>query len=140
MLEYIFFHEKPFKLFVEFIKQLGLTPITVAEDDSFTLQIPEDTEDALVDRIEDRYDELFDMNRELFDEAQQEDANHYDGASVVVNLSDGNFSYADIDPALLNKVLQVISPEEFGGIVAAIADAVENPQNKSYCQRLRDKT
>ena len=139
MLEYIFFHDAPYKLFIEFLDKQGLTPQTSEEDETFTVFVSEDTEDLLVERIEARYEELFDLNRELFEENEAEDNNNYGGASVVVNLSDGSFSYADVDPVLLNKVLQVISPEEFGGMVAAIADAVENPQEKSYCQRLRDK-
>jgi len=39
---------------------------------------------------------------------------------------------------LLNRIVSVISPEEFGVVVDAIADAVENPQPKTYCQRVRE--
>ena len=55
-----------------------------------------------------------------------------------VTLKDGTISYADVDPKLLGRVMSAVSPEEFGEIVNAIANAVENPQPKAYCQRVRE--
>ena len=61
-------------------------------------------------------------------------------AGIVVTLKDGTISYADIDSNLLSRVISVISPEELGEMVCAIADAVENPQPKTYCKRMREKS
>jgi hypothetical protein len=60
-------------------------------------------------------------------------------AGITVQLKDGRVSYADIDPNLLGRVMDCITPEEFSTIVDAIATAVENPQDQTYCQRQRNQ-
>ena len=72
---------------------------------------------------------------QILDDEEKENNQGYHMACVVVTLNDGTISYADVDPELLGRVISAISPEEFGEIVAAIADAVENPQPKACCQR-----
>lgn len=138
MLEYIFFHQQPFDAFVAFLQAEGLEPQTICEDGSYEIRLPEDIDDALSERIETRYDELMDVNQELFEAELESGASNYHGAGVVVNLSDGQAVYAQVDPALLSKVMQVISPEELGQIVSAIVDAVESPDTRTFCQRMRD--
>ncbi|MDH5485336.1 MAG: hypothetical protein OEY43_08905 [Gammaproteobacteria bacterium] len=138
MLDYILFHEKPFKLFVAWLEAKGLAPETKIDDGNYEISLPEDTEDELLDEIDEYYDELMDMNQQLVDDEERENNDGYHMAGVLVTLKDGSASYADVDPRLLGRVMSVISPEEFGEIVNAIANAVENPQSKTYCQRSRD--
>ena len=54
-----------------------------------------------------------------------------------MHLKDGRVSYADIDPRLLGRVMECVTPEEFATIVDAIVTAVENPEQRTYCQRQR---
>ena len=138
MLDYIFFHQTPFDEFVAFVSAKGLQPETEVEDGNYEVRLPEDIDDALSAEIEERYDALMDMNRSLFESEQEEVADNYQGAGVVLNLKGGETVYADVDPGLLAKIMGVLSAEEFGEVVNAIVDAVENPDTRTFCERARD--
>ena len=135
MLEYILFHEKPFQLFIDWLQAKGISPETEIEDDNYLIKIPEDLDDDLLDEVDEKYDALMDMNQQLVEDEEKENQQGHHMAGIVVTLKDGTISYADVDPKLLGRVISAISPEEFGEIVAAIADAVENPQPNTYCKR-----
>ncbi|MCK4706537.1 MAG: hypothetical protein KAT90_13745 [Gammaproteobacteria bacterium] len=135
MLEYILFHEKPFQLFIDWLQAKGISSDTEIEDDNYLIKIPEDLDDDLLDEVDEKYDVLMDMNQQIVNDEEKENNQGYHMAGVVVTLKDGTVSYADVDPELLGRVISAISPEEFGEIVTAIADAVENPQPKACCQR-----
>lgn len=136
MLEYVFFHAQPFEQFVGYLRELGLQPETERDQDCWEARLPEDLEDALSEKIEERYDQLMELNQQLFDQEQGED---YHTAGVVVNLNDGKIVYAQVDPALLGKIMAVLTPVEFGDVVNAIVHAVEQPDDRSLCQRKREE-
>ncbi len=139
MLEYVFFEQEPRERFQDFLGEQGLN-WTLEPRDPETLVVIDDAEidDELADRIEDLYDELFDMEQALYEAGLPESAEHYAGTGVVVNLKDGRAVYANLPPELLNRVLSVISPEELGTIVDAIVSAVEDPDERTFCQRMRE--
>lgn len=133
MLEYIFFDERPWMRFVEFLKEKGLAPDSAHEEQGYLVMLPEDTDDDLMDEIEAFYDEMLDMNEALFAETAGEE--HVHTAGISVNLTDGRTIQASVDPRLLNRVLDVISTDELGQLVNAIVDAVENPDDRPFCRR-----
>ena len=138
MLEFIFFHKTPHGLFLDWLKEKGLDPEFSAEDEAYMVYLPEDLDDKLYDEIEVQYEVFMEMNEEILKQ-ENTDEDGYHMAGIAVHLRDGNVSYADIEPMLLGRVMGAITPEEFAIIVDAIATAVENPQDRSYCQRQRDK-
>jgi hypothetical protein len=119
--------------------QEKVRPETRRDDGSFEVRLPEGLDDALNDVIERRYDELLTLNRQLFETEQTEDVEDCDAAGLVVNLADGSTVYADIPPRLLGRVMEVLTAEELGELVNAIVDAVERPDQRSLCQRVRDR-
>ncbi|HEB95432.1 MAG TPA: hypothetical protein ENI96_03235 [Sedimenticola thiotaurini] len=133
MLEYIFFDPRPWRLFIDFLRDRGLEPESTDEEQGLLVRLPDDTDDRLMDEIEARYDELLDMNEQLF--AEQEGEAHVHRAGVSVSLSDGRVVEAGVPPELLNRILQVIGTDELGLFVSAIVDAVENPDERPFCQR-----
>ncbi|WP_428609817.1 hypothetical protein [Sedimenticola sp.] len=135
MLEYIFFDERPWQQFIAFLQQKGLQPQSAQEDQGFMVRLPDDTDDSLMDAIEAYYDEMLDMNEALFVE-QADAADHVHAAGVSVNLSDGRSVQALVDPALLNRILDVLSTDELGQFINSIVDAVEHPDERSVCRRL----
>ena len=140
MLEYVFFDERPYRGFLTFLRSRGIEPETGTREDGFDLatfevRLPEDLDDALAVEIEACYDRMMDMNQELFDQAAASGLDNQYAAGVVVNLRNGRTVYAQVDPRLLNKVLQVVTPADFGQIVDAIATAVEDPDSHSLCQK-----
>ncbi|MDH5473398.1 MAG: hypothetical protein OEY61_11130 [Gammaproteobacteria bacterium] len=139
MLEYVLFDKKPFQLFVDWLKEQGVACETEIEGDSYLIHVPEDLDDELMDAIEEKYDVCMDMNQELLEASVYDARDEYNMSGLIVTLKDGSVSHADVDPDLINRLLTVISADELGELVTAIADAVENPQPKSFCQRQREE-
>ena len=134
MLEYIFFHTTPWEHFIDFLKARGLVHDAAQEEQGFMVRIPEETDDSLMDEIEEYYDRLLDMNEELF--IAEEEGQQVHTAGVSVNLSDGRSVQAAVDPKLLNRILESVSIDELGVFINAIVDAVENPDERPFCQRV----
>ena len=140
MYEYILFHEKPLQLFSDWLKEKGIAFETSKEhvDNNYVIKLSAELDDDLIDEIEDQYDIYVEMSEEIVTQEDKENDDGYHMAGVVVTLKDGSISYADIDPDVMSRVIDAITPVEFTGIVNAIADAVENPQPKNFCQRFRE--
>ncbi len=134
MLEYIFFDERPWQQFISFLEGKGLQPLSANETQGFMVRLPEDTDDSLMEEIEEYYDEMLEMNEALFVE-QADETEHVHTAGVSVNLSDGRSVQALVDPKLLNRILDVLSTDELGQFINSIVDAVENPDERSVCRR-----
>ena len=138
MLDFIFFHETPFQLFVKFLEDKNIPSTIKIEDGNYDIAIPENISDTLLDEVEEKYDELMDMNQEIFEQQEQEGSNNYSKASVAFKLTDGRTSNASIDRKVIAKIMEVITPLEFTTMIDAIVTAVENPEERSMCQQIRD--
>ena len=142
MLDYVLFHREPVRLFVEFLKQNSITPTmgdasTGAADEVYEISIPDDVDDDLLDKIDARYDELMTMNQQLFYEENPSDEGNFRVATILLPLKSGETSSAHIDPDLMAKIMEVISNEELDEFVTAIVNGVENPDERTYCQKVR---
>ena len=134
MLEYIFFNKKTCHLFEETAKTAGIKPILDYADECFTVTIPEDLDEVILEKLENDYDKLMDIDRDLT-EQQQDSANDIHAAGITIQLKDGRVVCASVTPELLNKVMQSISTDELNTLVCAITEAVEDPDESSLCQR-----
>lgn len=139
MLEYVFFHERPLEQFVARLRSLNLSPVREDDDGLFKVLLPEDMDDALAERIEDHYDEMMELSREIHEQESEGSDAGYHTAGITVQLEGGANVYAQVDPRLLARIMEVLSPEEFNEVVNAIVEAVENPDTRSLCQRMRDE-
>lgn len=70
MLDYIFFNKKTCDLFEKYAKSSEIKTIVDCADDIFTVRLPEDSDEIVLEKLEDYYDELMDIDRTL---AQQQD-------------------------------------------------------------------
>jgi hypothetical protein len=138
MLEFIFFHQAISGKFSDFLTQRELAFKLDEHDDYINIGIAEDIDDALIDEIEQLYDQLLDESREQVDSDEGEHADNYQKASLLISLNSGDATYAHVDSAVLSRVLQAISKDELNQLICAIADAVENRDDRSYCQIVRD--
>jgi hypothetical protein len=140
MLEFVLFDKRPFELFARFVRELGVEA-KIGESDPqgemFELAISEDVDDELLARIEERYDELMDMNRELYYEDNPAAADNYRVASLVLELEGGEQSQAHFDPALIASIVDAIGYEKLREFVQTIVRAVEDPDARTYCQKVR---
>jgi hypothetical protein len=133
MLEYIFFDEQPWRQFLEFLENLDLNPNSTLSEGTWLVELPEDIEDELFERIEAFYDQMLDYNEELVIAAEG-DA-HIHTAGVNITLADGRTVQAAVDPKLMRCLLEAVTPEELGRFVDRIVEAVESPPEMGLCQR-----
>lgn len=133
MFEYIFFANEPRDRFVAHLKEKGVVPELAGDQDELIVKIDEDTDDTLLDTIDEFYDAMMDLNEAIVAEAEGEDHKH--AAGITINLKNGNSVQVAVDPAFLNRLLESISIEELGRFVNQIADAVENPDDTPFCKK-----
>lgn len=138
MLEYVFFDPRPRDGFLEFLLELGLQPVVEEQEDLIQVSLPEDLEEALALQIEDHYDRMMALDRSLYETEAAPGEVGYQAAGITLALQDGSNVYAEVSPDLLGRIMQVLSPQEFNQVVNAIVQAVENPDARSLCQRMRD--
>lgn len=139
MLEYVFFDPRPRDRFLEYVLEKGLKPEQGAEDELLKVFLPEDIDDDLSDQVEDFYDEMMVLNQSLYEQEADQEEVGYHAAGITVELGDGSNVYAQVNPELLGRIMQVLTPVEFNDVVNAIVEAVENPDARSLCQRMRDE-
>lgn len=137
MFEYIFFYPQLAQEFADWLKQQGVAVQSRDDEEGYIIEVPDDLDDELDRAVDARYEALLERNEEMMT-SEQAGGTDYHMAGITVQLKDGTVSYADIDPKLLGRVMECVTPEEFSTIVDAIARAVEDPQQQTYCQRQRD--
>ncbi len=137
-LEYVFFDQAPMRHFMDFLRGEGLAPEQEDDDGLLKVLLPEDIDDALAERIESEYDAMMEMNREIYEAGGDADEVGYHAAGITVQLEGGVNVYAQVDPRLLARIMEVLTPEEFNTVVNAIVEAIEHPDTRSLCQRMRD--
>lgn len=141
MLEYVFFNEEPCARFQEFLVARGLQSDLEERDPERIIQVEESAvDDALADEIDRFYDEMFALDQALHESESPTSRENYHAAGVVVNLDDGRAVYAEVAPDLLSRVMSALEPQDLNDLVAAVVDAVENPDERSFCERMRDST
>ena len=137
LLEYIFFHSEPCNRFKKFLHDKGVALLKEGIDETDVeaqlVFIADDLADDLSDEIENFYDEMMELNESLV--MQEAGADEMCSVGLAVSLTDGRSVLASVDPDVLNRVLTVISHDELGRLVDAIADAVESPDERPLCKR-----
>ena len=141
MLDFIFFHETPLKKFQQFLDSEKIpykndTEFQASvEETGFTVSISDDYELNVLDRVENYYDEMMDLNQELISAEESESEGEIENAGISVNLADGSTVLADVEPNLIYKLSEALTPEEILELINAIASAVENPDSRPLCKR-----
>lgn len=139
MLDFIFFHETPMKKFQTYLDSEKIpyendTEFQASiEETGFTVSISDEYELDVIDKVEQYYDEMMELNEALI--STEEGEEEIKNAGITVNLSDGTTVLADVDPNLIYKLSEALKPQEILQLVNAIADAVENPDKRPLCKR-----
>ncbi len=137
MIEFALFSQKPVEMFIKFLSNKGLSPKTRETDDCYLVCLPEDLGSELHESIDTEYDRLLTMDMTMAEDDEADNAGYHSSA-IVVHLPDGSHSYATVNPAYMARIMEVLTAEEFGEIVNAIVDAVEQPETRTSCQKMRD--
>lgn len=133
MIEYVFFNAECSEAFKLLLKERRVDYVMekdpLGEGDIF--QIEEPIEDELWDVLDDRYDELNLRDQELLEQSSEDGVS---AAGIYVELSDGRKTIAKVDPAIMNKMLGVVSMDEFNAFVESIVLSVESPDDSAICK------
>jgi hypothetical protein len=136
-LEYIFFHQQPYQKFKRFLESKNIQMLKEGIDETdvegFVIHIQDNLEDDISEQIEDFYDEMMELSETLV--ADESEDNEFSRVGLNVTLKDGRSVLAEVEPDVLNRILTVVSHQELGNLVDAIADAVENPDQRPLCKR-----
>ena len=138
MLEYVFFDERPRDQFVTFLQEKSVELKLEEDEGLLKVWISEDLDDDLDEAIEDFYDDMMALNQQLYEDENNEAEVGYNAAGIVLELNTGENVYAQVNPELLGRIMTVVTPDEFNTVVNAIVEAVENPDARTPCQRIRE--
>jgi hypothetical protein len=134
MFDYIFHLRDSLANFTTFLETKSVPYESRDDALGLVVAIPEDIDDALLDEIESRYESLQRDQESLLFAEDDEDFGKTSTA-LTVQLAGGRTVYASIPAEMMRRLLSVLSPEEIGQLVDAIATAVENPDLRPICQR-----
>ncbi len=136
MLEYLFFNQIIADKFIDFLKQKNLQWEQINDPmlDSIVIKTPEDIDDDLWDEMDDFHDSLGPEDQKLLEDALEDTDTETNTAGIYLQLSNGEQTVAQIDPAIMNKMLDVITMDEFNTFVETIVSSVENPDDSPICK------
>lgn len=136
MLEYLFFNAVFAQKFILILKQhaLPFEQQTESVQDSILITTPEDLDDALWDAIDEAYDDLSEQDQQLL-QSKLDDDSKVNAAGIYIQLKDDQQTIANIDPDVMNRMLEKISMDEFNAFIEAIVSAVEVPDDTPFCEK-----
>jgi len=137
MYEYVFFHKALAEQFLAEARKSDPAARLLREDPAWEVHVSEEISDQAEAALSARYDQLFDQDRDRYAEQQAGQEAGYHAASVELTLGDGRRVYAQLDPLILDKVTNALTHAEWRQLLADIVQTVENPDERSVCQRMR---
>ncbi len=135
MIEYLFFNQKISLKFLTLLQQKNIDWVEEIEsvDDAINIKVSEDISDDVWDELDNIFDELT-VEDQMMLEAQVDDDNFVSKAGIYLQLADGKQTVAQIDPSVMNKMLEVITMKELNGFIESIVSSVEEPDDSPICQ------
>lgn len=134
-LEYIFFHQSVSNKLCHYLDSVDVTHKVMQKDEIITVSHDDDLDDALLEKIESRYDELFDEESHIINNPVNLDENlERDVVGVGVELSDGRLIQVRLAPEITKRILSVLSTEELRELANEIALQVEHPIDGPLCK------
>ena len=136
MLEYLFFNQIIADKFTAFLQSKKLT-WELSKDpmlESIVVKTPEDIEDGLWDELDDFHELLGAEDQKLLEENLEDTEEETNAAGIYIQLANGNQTVAQINPDIMNRMLGVISMDEFNEFVETIVSSVENPNDSPICK------
>ncbi|MBJ6609921.1 MAG: hypothetical protein JG718_06135 [Candidatus Thiothrix moscowensis] len=135
MLEYLFFTPRIADKFIQALQERQLAYVQEIESvhGGIVLKIAEGVDDDLWDELDDLYDELSSEDQALLEEGM-EDVHAKSTAGIYLQLLGGKQTIAQVDPDVMNRMLSVISMDEFNAFVETIVRSVETPDDSPICK------
>lgn len=136
MLEYLFFNAVFAQKFILILEQNSLPyqQQTESVHGSILIITPEDLDDGLWDTIDEVYDDLSEQDQHLL-QSKLDDDSKVNIAGIYIQLKNDKQTIANIDPDVMNRMLEKISMDEFNAFIEAIVSSVEVPDDTPFCEQ-----
>ncbi len=137
MLEYLFFNQPIADKFVTFLKQKNLSFEQHIDPmlETIVIKTPEDLDDALWDEIDDYHENLGEEDQKILEQALVNDVTETNAAGIYIQLANGQQTVAQVDPDIMNRMMERISMDEFNQFIETIVNSVENPDDTPICKK-----
>ena len=101
--------------------------------DSIVIKTPEDIDDDLWDELDDYHEILGVEDQKLLEETMDDTETETNAAGIYIQLAGDKQTVAQVNPDVMNRMLGVISMDEFNTFVETIVSSVENPDDSPIC-------
>ncbi len=137
MLEYLFFNQAVADKFAVFLKQKKLSYEQHIDPmlETIVIKTPEELDDKLWDKLDEYHEKLGEEDQTLLEQALVDDATETNAAGIYIQLAGGRQTVAQVDPDIMNRMLEVVSMDEFNQFVETIVSSVENPDDTPICKK-----
>jgi hypothetical protein len=133
--EYIFFDEALRDRFIGFVSDHRISSQYRPDPiEGFVVELPVGLSEDLQAAIEVEYDALMDLQRDLLDADEDEDARDLMG--VTVTLPDGQSCVVRLPAVYGRRLIEHFSVEEIHELVSVIAQNVANPATGPLCRKI----
>ncbi|MCB1620472.1 MAG: hypothetical protein KDI44_06990 [Thiothrix sp.] len=135
VLEYLFFTRTVADEFAGCLRERGLSWREQLEpvQDAWVLAVDEGISDALWDELDALYDEHALRDQQLLEQGMEDETAH-SMAGIYLQLEGGRQTIAQVDPALMNRILSVLSMDELNRFLDVVVRSVEHPDDSAICQ------
>lgn len=136
VLEYLFFTRTIADQFAQGLRERGIDYQEAIEavQEAIVFKVSESIGEPLWDELDELYDELSFSDQALLEEGVEDETAH-STAGIYLQLANGQQTIAQVDPALVNRILSVLSLEEFNQFLDLIVKSVEQPDASAICKR-----
>ncbi|QTR49220.1 hypothetical protein [Candidatus Thiothrix anitrata] len=136
LLEYLFFTPAIADKFAAALQENDLVYVREIESmqGATLLKIADGVDDALWDSLDELYEVLNTEDQALL-EAGLVDEDAKSTAGIYLQLAGGRQTVAQINPDVMNRMLSVITMDEFNAFIETIVRNVETPDDSAICQR-----
>ena len=102
---------------------------------SIVIETPEEIEDDLWDVLDDYHDKLGVEEQKILEVELAKSETETNAAGIYIQLANGKQTVAQIDPDVMNRILSVISMDEFNCFIETIVSKIETPDNAVICEK-----
>jgi hypothetical protein len=140
--DHAFFDQALAQSFADQLTERGIAAQVMAvaetgEESVCEVQVRQALTPEQMDEVEALYDQRFFEDQAALIEGNEVWA-QADVSGVQVQLSTGDYTTVAIDPAIMNKLLSVLSIEELQQFLHQVAEDIEHPKSGPVCQRMHE--
>lgn len=101
---------------------------------AYILNVPETIDDDVWDEIDDIYDVLSAKDTLLVQE-NLDDNDEMSTAGIYIQLANAEQTVAKVNLDVMNRMLSVVSMDEFNEFIEVIVSSVEDPDDSPICKK-----